>query len=413
MAGAPDGTRLLPGERVLWQGRQRWRGLRTWGAEHAALLWFTVPGIAEFALLASVDDRPGGGWHHRAVHALLLALLAPTALSVLAAAAAGPDRYLLTDRRLVVRSGRGRTETSYPLGPDGRRGGIFHLPDRRTVHVGTPDPDRRPGPSVLPPRPGPAVRGPGTAEAVDLLVRAGGRRGLPWTALPAPPDPPAVLPDALARAVRLLPRERVHWTGRPVRPPLWLSRYEAAVSGVPAVLGAALLVSAGFVLERALLPFLLPLLVLPVLEAVRLLRRRRRIRASHYLLTDRRLLVLLPGDPPVELPLGPLVAVQRHGRTVQLTLRSAPPAPRRLDPRLRWGAAPATTADPPTLIALPDPDAVHHLLVALVTDRRNHSPRPLGRAALLPCRPREDGRPERRAGWERRPATGRARGQSS
>ncbi|GLW53903.1 hypothetical protein [Kitasatospora phosalacinea] len=241
-AGAPDGTRLLPGERVLWQGRQRWRGLRAWAAEHAALLWCTVPGLAGFALLASLDDRPGGGWHHRAVHALLLALLAPIALGVLAAAAAGPDRYLLTDRRLVVRSDRGRTETSYPLGPDGRGGGLFHLPGHRTVLVGTLDPEHRPGPSVLPPLPGPAVRGPDTAEALDLLARAArGRRGLPWTALPAPPDPPAALPDALARAVRLLPGERVHWTGRPVRPPLWLSRYEAAVSGVPAVLGAAVL----------------------------------------------------------------------------------------------------------------------------------------------------------------------------
>ncbi|GLW53904.1 hypothetical protein [Kitasatospora phosalacinea] len=123
--------------------------------------------------------------------------------------------------------------------------------------------------------------------------------------------------------------------------------------------------------------------------------------------------MLLPDDPPVELPLGPLVAVQRHGRALQLTLHTAPPAPRRLDPRRRWGAAPATPADPPTLIALPDPDAVHRLLVALVTDRRNRSPRPLGRAALLPGRTREDGRLKRRAGRGRRPASGWARGQSS
>ncbi|GLW70044.1 hypothetical protein Kpho02_23430 [Kitasatospora phosalacinea] len=363
MTDASDGTRLLPGERVLWEGR---RGPRTWSASEDGMLLLLL-----LFLVGSVPTVFLGTASNRTFP--LLAAAAALCLAGLALAARrrldrNPDRYLLTDRRLVVSTGDGRTSASY---------GLHHLdapqlvprgPRRSEVRFGAPAGYGNAS-RTLPPLPQPVLHGLPAAEAPHVLELAtAAHRAVLSGTLPPLPAPPAIaLPGIYARAVRLMPGERVHWTGQPVDPPLWLSPYEAAVTGLPALMG---LFGLGVFITRTHLPW--PLALLPVLaglvsESVRLLGRQRRIRASRYVLTDRRLIVLVHGRVLAAPPHAVRPTLLRHDRVLQLVPRTS----RRFlfEPRRTWDLDPVSPISPATLVALPDPAAAHLLLACTLLPR--------------------------------------------
>jgi hypothetical protein len=371
-----SGDFLLPGERLLWTGRPAKAVVvptdLVWPMLIMASLIVGIasygPGPLGFAVIAE-----------QAALACVAIALAVRALHVKPKALIQAV-YQVTDRRVLVsttsQSGRRRVWAAYldqvaepAVKP--RRDGIadLFLRPQRTLLSSVMDLMTRQEtlPGLLPGRQRafPVLRALPDAERVCQEMAAGRDRMLrgmldippafPLSAGMPPPD------------IRLMPGERVLWSGRPATIPWWFGGADVAGS---AVLFAFVLfaIPAELWAHSTKAPLIIlaaiPCMVIAVFgyPAVgRLLVRRLRIKRSAYVLTDIRLITTWAAHPHAgqfagtTAQLSQLLPPEVAGDTILMNPAWPVPGGRASWAQLLW---PAATTDPPQLVSVPDPQAV-------------------------------------------------------
>jgi hypothetical protein len=374
-----SGDFLLPGERLLWAGRPAKAVVVP-----TDLVW---PALIAASLIAGIAAHGPGqsksfGYTLIAEQAVLACIAIALAVRALHVRPKALIRvvYQVTDRRvLVITTGQ----------PDRRRVWAAYLdqlpePAVKPRRDGTADLFLRPQQTLLSavqglmtrqemlpglvsgrPRAFPVLRALPDAERVRQEIAAGRDRMLrglldvpPAFPLPAGMPPPDV---------RLIPGERVLWSGRPETIPWWFGGGDIAVSAVlfafvlfaiPADMWAHGTNAPPIILAA------IPCMVIAVFgyPAVgRLLVRRLRIKRSVYVLTSMRLITIWAARSRAgqfagtTAPLSRLLPPEVSGGTILMNPAWPVPGGRASWAELLW---PAATTKPPQLVGVPEPGAV-------------------------------------------------------
>ena len=176
---------------------------------------------------------------------------------------------------------------------------------------------------------------------------------------------PAVVTNAdLPAGVQLAAGEQVLWTGRPARSVWWLSASDInfSVYGCYFVVFCCLAIAITVGARQAGGLILLPGVIFGIYAFIgRVLQRRRRIRASAYVLTSTRLISTWR-TTVVQARLSKLCPPQVLGATVLIS--PVQPVPRGYGGGWKQLLWPAATVDPPQLIGISDAKAVADLIGA-------------------------------------------------
>ena len=356
----PAGTSadpLLPGERVLWSGRPgrvpvpRRRVVRKalWLVYDLAVFFLALAVVLQFRF-EDAFARRGGPLFWLVMALALVALVLPTLgdvvrMTLVRSAQLRGAWYQVSNLRVMVTSGR-RPRYTWSVYLD-------QIEDAVTTHAdGTADINLA-GPVFLY-----GIREP---DQVLQVITDARPRMLDDLAGVAPPAGAAEPPDLVLDA-----GEQVLWTGRPREVPWWFGSADIATSlrlacGVVAFGLVAGVVFAGVAVAQYTFGSL-ALLAL-YLAAGRVLVRRRRIRHSRYVLTDRRLVVSWRGrgKSVAQAPLSALRPPMIWGRSLLIeTVPTRSPSVHYWR-RLTW---PAASNAAPCLIGIDDLASVRDLLCA-------------------------------------------------
>jgi hypothetical protein len=377
MADAEAG--LLPGEHLLWTGRP---------ARARVILGDLIyPGLLTAALLVAltlslprglVPAPDGLGVQVVAMVAALAGLIA-TVVRALRVKPAELRRtvYQVTDRRILITTGTGRTWAAYldqlaePVvvpQPDGTADLTLRPKEKFSSAVLANR--REPLPRAYTPgaqQPFPVLRGLADAEAARQVISTGRQRMLQGALdVPAAGGPSGSTEDT---GFVPAPGEQVLWAGRPQAAPWWFGTADIVFSAY----FATFIVAIGFSFRwaRSTGAPLIPITAFCTVAALafgypaigRVLRRRARIRQSAYILTDSRLVTTWRSGRRVagtQCPLAQLLAPEVRDGAVFMNLAWPPPGGRQYSQaQLLW---PAASTDPPQLVGLSAPQAVADLI---------------------------------------------------
>ncbi|GAA2742544.1 hypothetical protein [Kitasatospora cinereorecta] len=270
---------LLPGERLVWASDARGRSVDV--GEVLPAIWVLAGLTLWLRMIVATDAFPGQLGVAMGIFALGSAVSSAPTLWLLLTRHAR-ESYVITDRRLLrtarhggqgwwldrlpeptVRGSRVRFESATGTGPGflGGLGGRF-------------------GTAAAP-----ALRDPADLDGA-LRALAAGR-----TAAAPPPSEPQPVAQAAPKGIALQPWERVLWTGRPGGTP-WMDGPAQVFQAVGLLLTAPaiLLFGHGGPAPFQLVTGVMALAAVGYPWLVQPLLRRRRLRRTRYVLTDRRLI---------------------------------------------------------------------------------------------------------------------------
>jgi len=380
-----SGGFLLPGERLLWTGRPAKAAVvltdLVWPAIILAPLIVAIAGyglsprksfgsaiIAEQALLACVAIALAVWALHVRPKALLQAVYQVTDRRVLVITTSRPDRrrvwaaYLDQLAEPAVKPRRDGTEDLFLRPQQTLLSTVMGLMRRQEML-----------PGLLPGRPRafPVLRALPDAELVRQEIGAGrdrmmrGMLDIPPAFAQSAGTPP---PD-----IRLMPGERVLWSGRPATIPWWFGGGDIAgsavlfafvLSAIPADLWAHSTKAPPIIL--AAIPCMMTA-IFGYPAVGRVLVRRLRIKRSVYVLTTIRLISTWAARSQARqfagttAPLSRLLPPEVTGDTILMNPAWPVPNGRASWAQLLW---PAATTDPPQLVGVPDPQAVAAMVCA-------------------------------------------------